>query len=269
MKSSAWRVAEPADYDDYEPAGNDSLGELLPEDRIGAPRAQSGGKTVLATSVLIVASLGASWMLFGDQMTWSSLPLKAALVPSLEKTAPGALDTAVAAMPPAATPTPATLESPALTPATAAGQNPAATEPAEKPAVKTAALPPAATSYDDAAAAPLRPAIADPNDAMQMRAAAAGLHPELSRVLLSRLSSADYRNAGMAIKTALAGSSDEAIVSWPREPKPSEALFEVHFVPGAAPGCRRYVVTVAKDGWLTTALPIEKCTPKPNPAKRR
>ena len=23
MKSSAWRVAEPADYDDYEPAGND------------------------------------------------------------------------------------------------------------------------------------------------------------------------------------------------------------------------------------------------------
>lgn len=264
MKSSAWRVAEPADYDDYAPAGNDSLGELLPEDRIGDPRSRSGGKTVLATSVLIVASLGASWLLFGDQMTWSNLPLKAALAPSLDKTTPGARDTATAALPARATPTPApaTLEPPALTPAAAT------TGPAETPAVKTAALPPAATSYDDAAAAPLRPAIADPSDPIQMRASAAGLHPELSRALLSRLSSADYRNAGIAIKTALAQTADDAVVSWPREPKPSEALFEVHFVPGAAPGCRRYVVTVAKDGWLTTALPIEKCTAQNKQVKR-
>jgi hypothetical protein len=39
-------------------------------------------------------------------------------------------------------------------------------------------------------------------------------------------------------------------------------LFQVRFVAGAAPGCRRYVVTVTKDGWLTTALPMEKCGPK-------
>jgi hypothetical protein len=30
-------------------------------------------------------------------------------------------------------------------------------------------------------------------------------------------------------------------------------------VQGAAPACRRYVVTITKDGWLTTALPMEKC----------
>jgi hypothetical protein len=46
---------------------------------------------------------------------------------------------------------------------------------------------------------------------------------------------------------------------WPRQRKPEHALFRVRFVQGAAPGCRRYVVTITKDGWLTTALPMEKC----------
>jgi len=46
---------------------------------------------------------------------------------------------------------------------------------------------------------------------------------------------------------------------WPRQRKPELALFEVRFVPGAAPHCRRYVVTVTKDGWSTTAPPMEKC----------
>ena len=38
-----------------------------------------------------------------------------------------------------------------------------------------------------------------------------------------------------------------------------EDIFEVRFVPGAAEDCRRYVVTVTKDRWSTTAPPMEKC----------
>ena len=96
-----------------------------------------------------------------------------------------------------------------------------------------------------------------------MRALAVGLHPGLSRVLLARLSPDDYRNAGIAIQKAVAETPDSGVLVWPRQRKPELALFHVRFVPGAAPDCRRYVVTVTKDGWLTTALPMEKCGPQP------
>jgi hypothetical protein len=86
--------------------------------------------------------------------------------------------------------------------------------------------------------------------------------------LLARLSPTDYRNAGIAIQTALAETADSAVFVWPRQRKPAHALFRVHFVPGAAPDCRRYVVTVAKDGWSTTALPMEKCEAQPRRARR-
>jgi hypothetical protein len=102
-----------------------------------------------------------------------------------------------------------------------------------------------------------------------MRAEAVGLHPDLSRVLLARLSPTDYRNAGIAIQTAVAETPDSAVFVWPRQRKPELALFQVRFVPGAAPGCRRYVVTVTKDGWLTTALPMEKCGSQPQPGRPR
>ncbi len=94
---------------------------------------------------------------------------------------------------------------------------------------------------------------------LQIRAEAVGLHYALSPVLLSRLSKADFRNAGYAIRTALAKTADDGTFKWPRGRKAGLAIFEVRFVPGAAPGCRRYVVTIEKDRWLTTALPIEKC----------
>jgi hypothetical protein len=101
--------------------------------------------------------------------------------------------------------------------------------------------------------------MADPADPYQKRAVAVGLHPGLSRVLLTRLSSTDYRNAGIAIETAVSETPDSVVFVWPRQRKPEFALFQVRFVPGAAPNCRRYVVTVTKDGWSTTALPMEKC----------
>ena len=78
-------------------------------------------------------------------------------------------------------------------------------------------------------------------------------------MLLARLSATDYRNAGVAIETAVAKMPDTATFVWPRQRTPELALFQVHFVPGAAPHCRRYVVTVTKDRWSTTAAPMEKC----------
>ena len=87
-------------------------------------------------------------------------------------------------------------------------------------------------------------------------------------MVLERLSPADFRNAGVAVKTALAQTSDDAVVVWPKQRKGQQALFEVHFVAGAAPDCRRYVVTVTKDRWLTTALPMEKCGAPANRSAR-
>jgi hypothetical protein len=111
----------------------------------------------------------------------------------------------------------------------------------------------------EAEASPLPQPTIDPGDPYQKRALAVGLHPELSRVLLSSMSDADYRNAGVAIRKAIAEAADNDKFIWPRQPTPKLALFQVHFVAGAGPDCRRYIVTVMKNGWTTTAQPMEKC----------
>lgn len=103
----------------------------------------------------------------------------------------------------------------------------------------------------------------------QKRAEAVGLHPGLSRALLSRLTKTDYRNARFAIKTALAKTSDRDVFVWPRKTQPELAMFQVRFVPGAPSNCRRYIVEIAKDGWLTTARPMEKCGIKVSSLARR
>ncbi len=110
--------------------------------------------------------------------------------------------------------------------------------------------------------APLAPPKADLSDPYQRRASAVGLHPDLSRALLTRLSPADFRNAGVAIDTAVAKTAETDTFVWPRQRRPELALFQVRFVPGAAPDCRRYVVTITKDRWSTTALPMERCGAK-------
>lgn len=113
---------------------------------------------------------------------------------------------------------------------------------------------------DDASPpAPLPPPKVDPADRYQVKALAAGLNPNLSRALLARLSADDYRNAGRAVQAALATASNDEVVLMPKERKAKLAQFEVHFVRSAAPECRRYIVKVAKDGWATTAAPMEKC----------
>ena len=121
----------------------------------------------------------------------------------------------------------------------------------------------AAVPYDEraetAASARLEPPVIDRDDPYQAKALAAGLHPGLSRVLLAKLTAEDYRNAGKAIQVALAETPDDGVLKWPKTPAQGRARFEVHFVTGAVPECRRYVVTIQFGGWSTTALPMERC----------
>jgi hypothetical protein len=111
----------------------------------------------------------------------------------------------------------------------------------------------------DAAATSASSPPATPADPYRKRAEAAGLHPDLSRVLLAHLSATDYRNAAFAIDKAVKTVADDGNFAWPRSGKGGVAVFNVHFVPGAGRDCRRYVVTVTKDRWTTTALPMERC----------
>ena len=114
----------------------------------------------------------------------------------------------------------------------------------------------------------LTPPTADPSDPYQARALAVGLHPGLSRVVLAKLTAADYRNAGIAIKTALAETPDSEVYVWPRERTPELAVFQIKFVAGAPADCRRYVAMILKEGWVTTALPMEKCGVKVKGAQK-
>lgn len=107
-----------------------------------------------------------------------------------------------------------------------------------------------------------------PRDAMQARAEAVGLHPDLSRAVLARFSPADFRNARVAIQTAIKKTPDNDTFIWPRHREPGRALFKVRFVAGAPADCRRYVVSVTMSGWTTTALPMERCGVRQKFARR-
>jgi surface antigen len=146
----------------------------------------------------------------------------------------------------------------------------AATATSAKSTAETATSP---TTGDTSVAAPSNPPAPSPlpapevdaKDRKQKKAAAIGLHPGVSAVLLSSMTDTDYRNAAQAIRRALAETADTDKFIWPRESKPKLARFQVHFVQSAGPDCRRYVVTVVKNGWTTTAPPMEKCgIPKPS-----
>ena len=72
--------------------------------------------------------------------------------------------------------------------------------------------------------APLVPPKADLTDPYQRRASAVGLHPDISRALLTRLSSADFRNARVAIETAVAKTPDAGTFVWPSAPARAGAV---------------------------------------------
>jgi hypothetical protein len=244
-----------------------SFGDLSPGERIGSPLRRRG-KALRRAGFLALIALGGGWAVYGERVPWPSWP--ALDIASLSQLMERRSRSPVEPLPPAASPArvadadppakpPQEIQTLPLAPSSAAASRSAS------PPLTTAAVP---TETDDAPSEPLPPPSVDPSDPYQARALAVGLHPGLSRVLLERLSSTDYRNAGIAIKTAIAETPDDGVLVWPRQRKPELALFHVHFVRGAAPDCRRYVVTVAKDGWSTTALPMEKCGIQPGKSRR-
>ena len=250
--------------EDYAP------GEFFAGERICPPRGGGGGTAMLRAYVVIFIALGVGWALLTKQSTWQEWASAVTVVvsPLMDRVTPAVAPnvttavTEVPAKPAAPDPTPSSLQ-PLEFKEVAAPQDEAVQSAPQAP--PTVATPAAPNGSDESQALP--PPAVDHADPYQMRASAVGLHPDLSRVLLAKLSPADYRNAGVAIQTAVAKTPDNGVFIWPRQRKPDLALFEVHFVPGAAPDCRRYVVTVTKDGWSTTALPMEKCGS--NPAARR
>ena len=231
--------------------------------RMASAPARRSGATSLSLIAIALAGIGGGWAMFGDPSTW---PDRVAQFMEAAKGAPPAAPPAATASKLAA-PEPERTAEPIATssiskPAEASGtpQVAIAEPPAAKPAEPEA--PPAKEEKDAAAAPPEEPqklpeVVA--TEPWQKRAVAAGLHPELSRALLDRLSTVDYRNASYAVRTALAETPDSQVFSWPRESKRGLAVFQVKFVEGAPAGCRRYVVTISREGWSTTALPMEKC----------
>jgi hypothetical protein len=252
--------------------------EMLPGERIGPPLA-GRGKAVLKSGLLLTVACAVGWVILGDPSWRQWLPTEIApdfsrLIERLGARLEAQPTARIAAAPNRsdALAKPAALEplpSAAVraAPPIAAPPAPVAASAAEPSPLTTAALPPSASPGTPGQ--PLPPPTVDPSNPYQVRAAAVGLHPDLSAVLLARLSATDYRNAGYAIETALKETSDTAVFVWPRQRKPELALFRVRFVAGAATGCRRYVVTVVKDGWSTTAMPMEKCKSEQVSARRR
>lgn len=238
---------------------DDDFNSMFPGERIGKPVARRGFSPVVKAWGLILLLAGGGGVLVGGDggwLDWSPVRLTAPPAP----------------VGPAST-EPRMFSSPTTQDATGAQQS--IEQPFEERDHQSADAPqmaaaPYATSASEApasqdqAVATLEPPQADKDDQLQARALAAGLHPRLSRSLLSQLSAEDYRNARQAIEKAVADTPDDGQLAWPRSRAPGLALFQVHFVAGAAPTCRRYVVTVTKDGWSTTALPMERCGARPD-----
>ncbi len=262
----AWDGEDVAAYDD--PFARD----FYPGERIGAPppsRAWRIAKNLVTVAVLA----GVGWLALATEATWRPL-LTAALnearpsptepAAELASTTSSPVPQTDAAAAPIATDAPpreiADIPGTAPTP-------PSATAPEPQPAAIPAAPQPGTASKEDIttasidrdAPAPLPAPEPEPNDPAQKRAAAIGLHPRVSKVLLNSMTDSDFRNAGIAIRKALAEASDDDKFIWPREAAPKAAKFQIHFVEGASADCRRYIVTVVKNGWTTTAPPMEKC----------
>jgi len=249
---------------------DDYADDFLPGERVGPPL-RTRGQIFLRRALVVLIAAGGGWELYVHRATWPGwlAAQTAAVSAALERgqARPAEPVTLPSPLPPPPLVAVSTAK-PVVEVLPPPPPSPASSTTADSPAAKVAALPPAAADAEESTG-PLRPPIADPADPYQVRALAVGLHPELSRVLLARLSPTDYRNAGIAIRTALAETPDYGVFEYPPQRKRELAVFRIHFVRGAAPGCRRYVVTVGKDGWLTTAPPMEKCGIEATQAARR
>lgn len=236
-------------------AGAYGLSSVVPGERIGALPVRRRGAAVLRLLLAITIVGGSGWVLLDDQARWrdwvpaglASLDQNGAPKPTL------APEPAKAAVPP---PEAAAVEPPPAAPPVAV-------------AITEAVVPPEATAMTVPEAAEPPSKAAPLGDPIRKRAQAAGLHPDLARVLLMRLTADDFRNAAIAVEKAVAETSDTEVFVWPKTRKPDLAQFQVRFVAGAGSSCRRYVVEVIKDNWVTTALPMEKCGAAPARQQRR
>lgn len=264
MRGSARRM-------EVRPASTASLGarsfDISPEDRIGPPL-ESARARLARRSVMLAAIAAAGWAWFEGhiQMPAGMAEKVIAIVwPTPQKIPSGQSQTPGLPASEQQTRTPDNVaqrlvSEPPGTEAETRLQAPASphiaamTKPVEFNGASD--TPPSPQKSDEELSAPR-----EPTDPVQKRAAAAGLSPDLSRALLTRLTAVDFENAAAAIRTAVAETPDDGVLVWPKQRKPEQALFKVHFVPGAAsPECRRYVVTVVtRDGWTTTAPPMERC----------
>lgn len=201
------------------------------------------------------------------------VPVETAALPAPQQPAPPApapaeMPAAAPLPPPPAAPIkPTILNAPAVPKPAAAAEQPKSVRAPPALPQRQAARAPNDGPPDDLRGT--RPPSADSRDPVQMRAAAVGLHPQLPRELLARLSPTDLRNADIAIQTALVEAADGEAFAWPRQRWPELAAFQVRVLRSTEPGCRRYTVTVVKDGWSTTAPPMETCEAPPRIARDR
>ena len=255
-RSSAFQPHTAYDADDF----YESEFELSAGERIGGPAARTND--VLAWCAAIAIVVGSGWVMLHDDGALL------ARFPELTARVSDVISQSVGTSAPSTSPNEGAsagapyAPSPAEPPQAQAAPPPlpVATSVSEPPAVKSE---PVEASTDDgtedAAAPSAKHVSTPPRDPYQARAEAAGLNPDIAHALLKRFSSTDFRNARVAIERAVAKTPDNGVFIWPRQRKPGEALFKVHFVEGAGPDCRRYVVSVTMNNWTTTALPMEKC----------
>lgn len=257
-RSSAFEPYAAYDADDF----YESEFELSAGERIGGPASRANDLLAWCAAIAIV--IGSGWvMLHDDGALLARLPeLKARVSNAVGKIAqmssPSTTpDDGASAGAPYAPP-----QAPAAPPPL-----PAATPVSEPPPIKSepqaTTSEPTVASATDGTGEPAGPSSKHDStpsrDPYQARAEAAGLNPDISHALLMRFSAADFRNARVAIERAVAKTPDNGVFVWPRQRKPGEALFTIHFVEGAGPDCRRYVVSVTMNNWTTTAPPMEKC----------
>lgn len=250
------------------PAADAEMLSLDPGERVGGPVARRRARILLPLLLIAAGAAGAwSWHAHRDDITQAS----SALAGLMRSPAPGPepLQHAAPATPEKPEALPELGPDKVLEPVHGGDGLPAQEAAAQHLEQPAAADPPVEDKADDPEPAvdKLPPVKADPGDALQQRALAAGLHPGLSRALLERLTAADFRNAKHAVSSALAQRSETRIFMWPKQRESDLALFTVKFVAGAPRDCRRYVVVILKDRWQTTARPMERCGPLRNHAK--
>jgi len=252
-----------AQYSGYAGDSSDDLPamfQVAPEERVGAPFRRRS--RALRRLIAFVVLFGGGWAVVKMPPEWRARAFElAAQIPQAiaehraaqKAEAPPAAPTAPPPAEPvkeiAEAPAPPASEAVAAAPVASVESQGAAEGDASAPAANAAEAPPKVERAENLHAA----------NPEQAKAIAAGLHPDISRAVLTRLTAADFKNAGIAIKTALAETPDDKTYSFPKAKKAGQAVFDVHFVNGAPADCRRYVTTVTLDGWSTTAAPMEKC----------